>query len=90
MPSAAAAAAAFAASVAKAHPHVNVLINCAGIVQNITGLPALTVDGFERVFQVNYLGHHLLSELLLPALRPVAGRVLNPPRDSRAEPLFRV
>ena len=81
---------AFAASVAKAHPHVNVLINCAGIVQNITGLPALTVDGFERVFQVNYLGHHLLSELLLPALRPVAGRVLNPPRDSRAEPLFRV
>ncbi|CAE7760064.1 WWOX [Symbiodinium pilosum] len=44
---------------------LNLLINDAGI-----GSPSvLSSDGFELVFQVDYLGHFLLTELLLPALR---------------------
>jgi len=43
------------------------LINNAGL----DGLSRswVTADGFESTFQVNYLGHFLLTELLLPALR---------------------
>ncbi|CAK9110818.1 WW domain-containing oxidoreductase [Durusdinium trenchii] len=41
------------------------LINDAGIV----GPSEWTADGFELVFQVDFLGHFLLTELLLPALR---------------------
>ncbi|CAK9110778.1 WW domain-containing oxidoreductase [Durusdinium trenchii] len=40
-------------------------INDAGIV----GPSEWTADGFELVFQVDFLGHFLLTELLLPALR---------------------
>ena len=59
------------------------LINDAGIDHTLGGLPAITPDGFERVFQVNYLGPFLLTELLLPALRSHAAasnssaRVIN-------------
>jgi len=48
---------------------VATLVNDAGIDHTLVGLPAITADGFERVFQVNYLGPFLLTELLLPALR---------------------
>jgi len=44
---------------------LNLLVNDAGI-----GAPSiLSQDGFELVFQVDYLGPFLLTELLLPALR---------------------
>ena len=51
------------------HKSVDILINDAGISSNPAGLPPNTEDGFERVFQVNYLGPFLLTQLLLPALR---------------------
>lgn len=37
----------------------------------------LTEEGFERVFVVNYLGHFLLTNLLLPELERSNGRVVN-------------
>eukprot|EP00434_Breviolum_minutum_P028158 symbB.v1.2.024913.t1/scaffold2391.1/size80316/1 len=44
---------------------LNFLINDAGI----TGRSTMTEDGFERNFEVDFLGHFLLTDLLLPALR---------------------
>ena len=41
-------------------------VNNAGIGSN-TG--HVTVDGYEMTFQVDYLGHYLLTDLLMPALR---------------------
>jgi NAD(P)-dependent dehydrogenase (short-subunit alcohol dehydrogenase family) len=54
---------------------LDVLINNAGVF-----LPARTVteDGFETTFQVNYLSHFLLTQLLLGALEKSAdGRIMN-------------
>ncbi len=59
--------------------NIDVLINCAGIAQVPGSLSVVTADGFDRVFQTNYLGHFLLTELLLPRMRvnPAGARVIN-------------
>ena len=71
----------FAAALLREFPVIDVLVNDAGIDLNPSGLAPLTKDGFERVFQVNYLGPFLLTQLLLPALRTSGraggGRVIN-------------
>lgn len=53
---------AFAANFIKDHSSLNLLINNAGIM-----MPpfSLTEDGFESQLAANYLGHFLLTELLL-------------------------
>eukprot|EP00930_Biecheleria_cincta_P104843 TRINITY_DN9728_c0_g2_i1.p1 TRINITY_DN9728_c0_g2~~TRINITY_DN9728_c0_g2_i1.p1 ORF type:complete len:382 (+),score=34.19 TRINITY_DN9728_c0_g2_i1:52-1197(+) len=53
---------------------LHLLVNNAGI-----GGPSVnSSDGFELVFQVDYLGHFLLTHLLLPALRNGSpSRVIN-------------
>ena len=54
--------------------HMDVLVNNAGIAGN----PGTkTADGFERLFQTDYLGHFLLTDLLLPKLEAAAGRVVS-------------
>ena len=46
------------------------LLFAAGI--NSFAAPSLTMDGLEEVFGVNYVGHFLLTQLLLPALQASA------------------
>jgi NAD(P)-dependent dehydrogenase (short-subunit alcohol dehydrogenase family) len=66
-----------------AYPRIDVLANNAG---GIMGERELTVDGYEKTFQVNHLAPFLLTELLLPAL--VAGRATVIQTASRAARLF--
>jgi NAD(P)-dependent dehydrogenase (short-subunit alcohol dehydrogenase family) len=64
-----------AAEVRDRWPHVDVLFNNAGAVFFDRGL---SVDGHERNTQVYFLGPHLLTEQLLPALSDSpAGRIIN-------------
>lgn len=46
---------------------IDVLFNCAGILEPEPGLK-VTQDGFEPFFGVNHLGHYLLTRSLLPWL----------------------
>jgi retinol dehydrogenase 12 len=57
------------------HSTLDVLVNNAGVV---TARREVTADGFERIWETNFLGGFLLTERLLPALkRAPAPRVVN-------------
>ncbi|MBI2750688.1 MAG: SDR family NAD(P)-dependent oxidoreductase [Burkholderiales bacterium] len=60
----------FARAYAKAHASLDLLINNAGIM-----MPpfALSKDGFESQLAANYLGHFVLTGLLLPRLNATPG-----------------
>lgn len=47
------------------HPHIDVLANNAG---GIMGNREVTIDGFEKTFQVNHLAQFLLTDLLMQNL----------------------
>merc|ERR1712228_356382 len=68
--------ASFASTVAKRFSRIHTLLCNAGIESN-PSMPALTEDGFERTFQVNFLSHVLLVARLLPALQRSGGRVVS-------------
>jgi NAD(P)-dependent dehydrogenase (short-subunit alcohol dehydrogenase family) len=53
---------------------LHALINNAGVMMSSR---QLTADGLEKDFMVNYLGHFLLTNLLLPELELTNGRVVN-------------
>ncbi|KAL1379741.1 hypothetical protein pipiens_014680 [Culex pipiens pipiens] len=55
---------------------VYALVNNAGIFY---APPALTADQIEQTFEINYLGHYLLTILLLPKLKqhPNRSRIVN-------------
>ncbi|PYI39903.1 short-chain dehydrogenase [Arthrobacter psychrolactophilus] len=67
----------------KQFPEINVLANNAG---GIMGNRTLTVDGYEKTFQVNHLAPFLLTSLLLPALE--AGKATVIQTSSKAASLF--
>lgn len=68
-----------AAHVLQQHNELHLLINNAGIGSAFNdGQRMLSEDGYEMVFQVNYLAHYLLTELLEPALQAAApSRIVN-------------
>lgn len=66
-----------------AYPHIDVLANNAG---GMMGDRSLTVDGYERTFQVNHLAPFLLTTLLMPAL--ITGRATVIQTASAAARLF--
>ena len=66
---------AFAERASAELPHVDVLLNNAGL--GLQAIRATTVDGFERQFGTNHLGHFALTGLMIPALlRAPAPRVV--------------
>lgn len=66
-----------AMTVMAGYDRLDVLVNNAGIGSAEGGME-WTDDGIEPVFQVNYLAHFFLTDLLLPRLRSgEAGRIVN-------------
>ena len=74
---------------------IDILINNAGV--SSMGHSGLTEDGFELVFATNYLGHFLLSNLLIPNMNDgskifnISSDMHNPPGGLKwrsAEDLF--
>ena len=60
---------------AAAHESLDVLVNNAGTA---VARRETTADGHERTWQTNYLGHYLLTRLLLPLLkRSPSPRIVN-------------
>jgi NAD(P)-dependent dehydrogenase (short-subunit alcohol dehydrogenase family) len=67
---------AMAERIVREHPHLDVLVNNAGIAA--PERHTITADGNEIAFQVNFLAHYLLTCLLEPALTSEpGGRVVN-------------
>ncbi|CAN7996269.1 unnamed protein product [Ixodes pacificus] len=68
---------AFAEDIVRTEPRLDVLVNNAGVVLD-SSKTKLTEDGYEEAFQINYLGHFLLTMLLLDLLTKSApSRVIN-------------
>jgi len=66
---------AFAAQFSQKYQQLNVLINNAGV---FCWKREETEEGFEKTMGVNYLGHFLLTNLLLPVLTQTPGaRIFN-------------
>lgn len=65
----------FAETFLKTHSALHGLVNNAGVMNTPSGK---TSDGFETQFGTNHLGHYLLTELVLPALKKGApSRIVN-------------
>lgn len=72
-------------AVVREQPHLDVLVNNAAIAA--PERHTLTADGNEIAFQVNFLAHYLLTNLLEPALTSEPGR--SPASTARRRPVTR-
>lgn len=72
-----------AATLLERYPRIDVLANNAG---GIMGERDITVDGFEKTFQVNYLAPFLLTTLLMDRLIESGASVIN--TSSAANKIF--
>ena len=70
-----------AEQVARHTPHLDVLVNNAGVWNSQR---EITADGIERTFAVNHLAYYLLTGLLLPHLRS-NGRIICVASDSHRQ-----
>ena len=62
------------------HQNLHILINNAGL---IIGKRSVTMDGFETTFEVNYLSHFLLTNLLLSIIiKSAPSRIVNVTSDA--------
>jgi NAD(P)-dependent dehydrogenase (short-subunit alcohol dehydrogenase family) len=69
---------ALAERVKAAHPRLDLLINNAGIGGTSNGERRESADGYELVFQVNYLAHFHLTRKLVPLVEKSApARIVN-------------
>ncbi len=67
----------FGVAILRDYDRLDILINNAGIARTPDGR-ALSEDGHELIFQVNYLSHFLLTRMLLPRLLESApSRLVN-------------
>lgn len=68
-----------AEAIKRDHRRLDVLVNNAGLGAGFAGGERWeSEDGYEMLFQVNYLAHYLLTELLLPTLKASApSRIIN-------------
>ena len=74
---------AFADGIKATGESIYALVNNAGISPMGAGGP--TAEGFELVFATNYLGHFLLTNLLLPCME-AGGKILNITSDMHNPP----
>lgn len=56
-------------------PHIDILINSAGVMARKHY--EISVDGVEKHFAANHLGHFLLTNLLLDIIIAVKGTIVN-------------
>ena len=56
------------------YKHIDILVNNAGVMMTPFGL---TAQGYETQMGVNYLGHVLFTQKLLPLIEKVHGRIIN-------------
>lgn len=64
------------AAAAAAHPDVDILINCHGIVVHQSVLEADSIDGFVREMDVNYWGQVRMCRAFAPILNRGSGKAL--------------
>ena len=73
----------FANDIIKTSEKIDVLVNNAGV--SSMGHSGLTEDGFEVVFATNYIGHFLLTNLLIPYIND-GGKIFNISSDMHNPP----
>ena len=59
------------------HAHLDVLINCAGVIFRNRTVEQTSEDEWDTTFDVNVKGTFLMSKYALPALRETKGSIVN-------------